>query len=138
MPDFPSLQWFESVRAAANEDRAFRSLGTCDAQVGVPIGDHVFVLDFEAFECSGVAERAGDALLDVDFWIKLEPDDWRSLLTNIRRNGGADSQHTFNTLDVENGIVESNSPYGSNSFLRYHLTIQRFFDLSSQVETTFA
>ena len=131
MPVFPSVEWFEAVRSAANLDPEFRSLGTAEAQVGVKVGDQVYVLDFDAFECSGVSR------VDVDFYMDMSPEAWRSLLINVMENGGADSEHTFNTLDVESGIVESSSPYGLNSFPRYHLTVQRFFDVSGQIETTF-
>ncbi len=138
MPVFPSIDWFDSVRAAANSDRRFRALGSCDARVGIKAGERIFVLDFEAFECSGASEGTEESLLDVDFWLSMGADEWRSLLENIRRNGGADSEHTFNTLDIERGIVESPNAYGANSFLRYHLTLQRLFDLSADIETTFA
>ena len=137
MPVFPSEEWFEAVRSAANLDPAFRSLGTAEAQVGVKVGDQVYVLDFDAFECADVSQVEEHVLLDVDFYLDMAPEAWRSLLANVSENGGADSEHTFNTLDVENGIVESSNPYGLNSFPRYHLTVQRFFDVSSQVETTF-
>lgn len=137
MPVFPSVEWFEAVRAAANSDPVFRSLGTAEAQVGVKVGDDVYVLDFDAFECAGVSQVEEHILVDVDFYLEMSAEDWQSLLTNVRENDGADSDHTFNTLDVENGIVESSNPYGMNSFPRYHLTVQRFFDVSSQVETTF-
>ena len=137
MPTFPSVEWFEAVRGAANEDREFRSLGTCFAQVGVRVGERVFLLDFEAFECAGVSEADDAALHDVDFALNMAPDEWRRLLDNIRENGGADSENTFNTLDIERGVVESPNPYGMNNFPRYHLTVQRFFDLSSRIETTF-
>ena len=138
MPVFPSIDWFDSVRTAANSDRQFRALGSCDANVGIKVGDQIFILDFEAFECSGASEGSDDSLLDLDFWLSMEPDAWRALLENIRQNGAADSDHTFNTLDIENGIIESTDAYGANSFPRYHLTLQRLFDLSAQMETTFA
>ena len=138
MPVFPSIDWFDSVRAAANSDREFRALGSCDAKVGIKVGEQVFVLKFEAFECAGASEGGEDSLLDGDFCLSMGPDAWRGLLENIRRNGAADSEHTFNTLDIENGIVESPNAYGANNFLRYHLTLQRLFDLSAHMETTFA
>ena len=138
MPVFPSIDWFDAVRAAANADRQFRALGSCDAKVGLKVDEQIFILDFEAFECSGASEGSEDALLDVDFSLSMGADDWRSLLENIRRNDGADSEHTLNTMDIEHGIVESSNPYGVNSFYRYHLTLQRLFDLSAGVETTFA
>ena len=137
MPVFPSVEWFEAVRTAANSDPAFRSLGTAEALVGVKVGEQVYVLDFDAFECAGVSQVEEHVLVDVDFYLDMTPDTWRSLLTNVRENDGADSEHTFNTLDVENGIVESSNPYGMNNFMRYHLTVQRFFDVSGQIETTF-
>ena len=137
MPIFPSVEWFESVRAAANSDPAFRSFGTAEAQVGVKVGDDVYVLDFDAFECAGVSQVEEHILRDVDFYLDMNPEEWRTLLTNVRENDGADSEHTFNTLDVENGIVESSNPYGMNNFPRYHMTVQRFFDVSAQIETTF-
>ena len=138
MPVFPSTEWFDALRAEANADREFRALGSCDAKVGVKVGDHIFILDFEAFECSGASESSEDALLDVDFSLSMGIDEWRALLENIRQNDGADGEHTLNTMDIEHGIVESSNPYGVNSFYRYHLTLQRLFDLSAGVETTFA
>ena len=137
MPVFPSIDWFDSVRSAANSDRQFRALGSCDAKVGLRVDEQIFVLEFEAFECSGASEGTEDALLDVDFSLSMGSDAWKSLLENIRTNGAADSEHTFNTLDIEHGIVESPNAYGTTSFLRYHLTLQRLFDLSAEVETTF-
>ena len=138
LPVFPSTDWFDSVRAEANADREFRALGSCDAKVGIKVGEQVFVLAFEAFECAGASDGSEDSLLDVDFSLSMEADAWRALLENIRQNDGADSEHTFNTLDIEHGIVESRNAYGANSFPRYHLTLQRLFDLSAQMETTFA
>jgi len=137
LPVFPSVEWFDNVRSVANADPAFRGLGTCNADVGVRVGDAVYLLSFEAFECAGVSEGEERDLLDVNFYLDMEPEAWRSLLANIRDNDGADSERSFNTLDIENGIVGSPNPYGLNDFARYHLTIQRFFDLSGRVETTF-
>ena len=137
MPAFPSIEWFEAVRVAVNDDREFHSLGVCFAQVGVRVGERVFLLRFEAFECAEVCESDEIALYDVDFTLNMSPEEWRRLLNNIRENNGADSENTFNTLDIEYGIVQSPNPYGMNNFPRYHLTIQRFFDVSSRVETIF-
>ncbi len=137
MPIFPSVEWFDSVRGVANGDSRFRNLGTTDAKVGVLVGEQAFVLDFEAFECARTAAADQDALRDVDFSLRMSPDEWRALLTNIDENDGADAYHTFNSLDIDNGIVESSNPYGLNNFPRFHMSLQRFFDLSSRVETTF-
>lgn len=137
MPTFPSTDWFESVRCVANADAAFRSAGTSETTVGVKIGARVFILSFVAFECAAVSEAEERDLLDVDFYLDMSPDDWRAMLSNIAANDGADSEHTLNTLDVERGIVAAATPYGKNNFARYHLTVQRFFDVSAQVQTAF-
>ena len=71
MPVFPSVEWFQAVRTAANADPAFRSLGTAEAQVGVKVGDDVYVLDFDAFECSGVSQVEEYYLVDVDFYLEM-------------------------------------------------------------------
>ena len=138
MPQFPSTDWFERLREAANADAEFRALGTMDALVGVKAGARSFALRFEAFECAEVREIEERELADADFYIDMDVPAWRALLTNIRENDGADPAHTLNALDIENGIIRAANPYGLNGFPRCHLTVQRFFDLSAGVETEFA
>ena len=139
MPDFPSVEWFDSIRQAANTDPDFRALGTCDAAVGVMVGGRVFQLDFKAFQCTGVSETDEDSLRDVDFYLEMQPPGWKALIENIRAHSGADPDHTLNTLDLSEpeGILRSRDAYGLNSFLCYHLTIQKFFDSAASVETTY-
>ncbi len=137
MPLFPSVEWFEAVRAVANEDAAFRRLGTSEALVGVRAGASAYLLEFDGFECVGARRTEEHMLADADFCLNMSVEAWRTLLVNIRENGGADADHTFNTLDIDNGIVEASTPYGMNAFPRCHMTIQRFFDVSAQVETVF-
>ena len=140
MPLFPSIDWFNAVRDAANEDSRLRSLGTCDVAVGVKVGERVFRVDFEAFECAGVLEIDETGLPETDFFLELPPDGWVGLLRNIKSNGGADPDHSLNRLDLEHpgGIVHSHDEFRRLSFLRYHLSIQSFFDASAHVDTTFA
>ncbi|MCH7800109.1 MAG: hypothetical protein IIC24_01060 [Chloroflexi bacterium] len=139
MPVFPSVEWFDSVKSAANDDPEFRALGTSDTTVGVKIGDQIFQLDFYAFECARVAEIGEDDLYDVDFYLEMEPDRWQSYIQHIQANGAADAQHTLNTLDLSEsgGILKSHDTYRMNNFFRYHLTIQKFFDSAARVETTY-
>ena len=139
MPAFPSVQWFNALRDAVNEDPQFRSLGTCDAKVGIKAGHQAFLITFEAFECAGVQEIDEDSLRDADFYLDLSPDEWQEFLSNIRTNGKADSDHSLNNLDLSrpSGMVKSHDEYRRNSFLRYHLSLQAFFDASAGLETTF-
>jgi hypothetical protein len=49
MPIFPSVEWFDAVRAAFNSDDSYRGGGggTCDATVGIKAGQQVFLLVFD-------------------------------------------------------------------------------------------
>ena len=139
MPAFPSIEWFNTVRTAANDNPEFKALGSNDTRFGVKIGDQIVRVDFYAFECTGVAEISEDDLFDVDFYLEMEPERWQSYIQHIQAAGAADAQHTINTLDLNEpgGILKSHDPYRRNNFFRFHLTIQKFFDSAATVETTY-
>ena len=140
MPEFPSIEWFEAVRDSANADTQFTSQGTVNCVMGAKVGDSAFALTFEGFECSSVQSVDQGALRDLDFYIDLSPTEWRELLDNISANGGSDSAHTLNTLDltIPTGCVKSANELRRAAFFQYHLSLQAFFDASSRVETTYA
>ena len=137
---FPSLAWFEALRGLVNEDAGYRQFGTVDADMGVKVGDEVYVINFEAFRCKSV--RAGNEydLINVDFFIEMELDAWRGMLENIKANSGAEAGQTLVSLDMINEI--SNNATGdqlrADLFFRYNQSLQHFFDLSANMETTFA
>ncbi len=137
---FPSLAWFEALRGLVNEDAGYRQYGTVDAEMGAKVGDDVYVIAFEAFQCKSV--RAGNEydLINVDFFIEMEPDAWRRMLENIKANDGAEAGQTLVSLDMIHEI--SNNATGdqlrADLFFRYNQSLQHFFDLSAQLETTFA
>ena len=140
MPQFPSVEWFEAVRESANGDSQFTSQGTVNCVMGVKADDAAFAIAFEGFECAGVEAIPEGELRDLDFYIDLPPAEWRELLGNIAANGGADSAHTLNTLDLTmpSGCVKSGNELRRAAFFQYHLSLQAFFDASARVETTFA
>ena len=140
MPEFPSVEWFEAVRDSANNDSQFKSQGTINCRMGVRASDAAFAITFEGFECADVEAIPEHELRDLDFYIDLSASDWKALLDNIAANGGSDSAHTLNTLDLTlpNGCVKSDSELRRTAFFQYHLSLQAFFDASAKVETTFA
>lgn len=139
MPVFPSLEWFQALREVVNQDVEYRHFGTCDAVMGVKVGDRVFQITFEAFEVADVAEIGERAPRDCDFFLDLPAEQWREMLTNIRENGGADLSHTLNTLDFTlDQIAKSDDEYRRDLFYRYNQSFQQFFDDSRLVETQFA
>ncbi len=140
MPEFPSVEWFESVRERANNDVQFTSQGTVNCLIGVKVDDAAFTVKFEGFECTEVDSIHADELRGVDFYIDMSPTDWKELLDNIAANDGADSTHTLNTLDLTmpNGCIKSDNELRRAAFFQYHLSLQAFFDASAKVETTFS
>ncbi len=137
---FPSLAWFEALQGMANEDAGYRQIGTVDADMGVKVGDSVFIITFEAFECRSVRAGSEYDLINVDFFIEMEPAAWRAMLENIRANGGAEAGQTLVSLDMLHEI--SNNAVGdqlrADLFFRYNQSLQHFFDLSANLNTVFA
>ena len=137
---FPSLAWFEELRRMVNDDPAYRQIGTVDASMGIKIGDEVFVVTFEAFACSAV--RAGNEydLINVDFFIEMEWDAWKTMLEDIKANGGAGAGQTLVSLDMLNEISTNatGDQLRADMFFRYNQSLQHFFDLSASLNTVFA
>ena len=143
MPLFPSVDWFDRVRAEFNSDDSFRhgGGGTCDATVGVKVGDRAFLILFEAFGCSEAREISDSDLEGADFYLEMGLEQWEEMLRNIKENGEADRDHTLNTLDmqIEDGLAQSRTgdQYRQDFFFRYNQTFQYFFNASARVETSF-
>jgi len=140
MPKFPSVEWFDAIKDLVNNDEAFKRLGTVDATVGVKVGDRIFQLTFEAFECSDAKEIPEHELRDLDFWLEQSPEQWREMLENIKQHGSADLQHTLNTIDLNmpDGFARSHDGYRRDTFYRFNQSLQHFFDSSSKIDTQFA
>jgi phytoene dehydrogenase-like protein len=86
---FPSVEWFQALQQLVNVDPEFRRLGSIDAAMGVKVGSRVFVVVFEAFECTEVRDGSEADLDDLDFYLELSEADWRELVENTKANGGA-------------------------------------------------
>ena len=137
---FPSLGWFEALQKLVNDDPAYRQIGTVDAAMGVKVADEVFVVTFEAFECRSV--RAGNEydLINVDFFIEMEPNAWRTMLENIKANGAAEAGQTLVSLDMLHEISTNatGDQLRADMFFRYNQSLQHFFDLSANLNTIFS
>ncbi len=138
---FPSVEWFQGLQQMVNGDPEFRRLGSIDAAMGVKVGSKVFVVIFEAFECTDVREGSEADLDDLDFYLELSEADWRELIENTKANGGADRQHTLNTLDLtaDDGFAQNatGDQLRGDIFFRVNESLQYFFDLSTKLDTVF-
>jgi hypothetical protein len=141
---FPSVSWFEAVRAVYNSDPRYHGggAGSCDCRAAVKIGRRSFLIAFEGADCAEVDEIDDAALAEVDFYLEMPPADWQAMIEDIAAHDGASLQCTLNSLDLEreDGLARSvhGDQYREDLFFRYNQTFQYFFDASAQVATAFA
>jgi hypothetical protein len=132
---FPSLEFFEALQRRTLEDAArFEKLGTCDTSFGVRIGDELYSLHFEIYECARV-ERGGEPG-KLDFVLSAPPAVWCEMIESIREHAGADPAHTLNTLSHlgDRIRVEYDDAEGHDRFYRYMASLQEFFDQARHLD----
>ncbi|HVA82150.1 MAG TPA: hypothetical protein VNF29_14580 [Candidatus Binataceae bacterium] len=141
---FPSTDYFEALKGKMTaQPEKFRRLGFIDTTFGVRVGHNGktrnFVLEFEVFDLKNVREVDAIDLKKIDFMIEGDAKIWREMIENIHRNGEADSAHDLNTLTHfgEQLKIVYDDPDGHDKLYRFMESIQKFFDLSSQVEVSF-
>ena len=138
---FPSVEWFQALQQLVNVDPEFRRLGSIDAAMGVKVGSRVFVVVFEAFECTEVRDGSEADLNNLDFYLELSEADWRELVENTKANGGADRRHTLNTLDLtaNDGLAQNatGDQLRGDIFFRVNESLQYFFDQAAKLKTVF-
>jgi hypothetical protein len=141
MPTFPSVEWFDAIKNLVNQDAAFRHNGTIDTVIGVKVGDKIYEITFEAFECTNVREVGENDLRDMDFWLEQPYENWKAMIENIKEHGKADLALTLNTIDLSmpgEGLARSHDGYRRDAFYRFNQSIQDFFDASAKIDTQFA
>jgi hypothetical protein len=142
MPVFPSTEWFQAVADLAMADDRYRRYGRVDALVGIKVGDRMFRMTFDVFDINDIREIGFDDLRDLDFYLEMEPERWQAMLEDIKANDGAGLDYTLNTIDLRlpDGLAINamGDGYRMDKFFRFNESLQRFFDLSAQIETTFA
>ncbi len=132
---FPSLQFFEALQQRTKEasDR-FEKLGYCDTSFGVRVGDELYCVAFEVYECVGVGEGGNPA--ELDFVLSGPAEVWNEMVEVIGKHGGADAAHTLNTLSHLGDLidVEFVDPEGGDRFFRFMASIQEFFDQAQYLD----
>ncbi len=132
---FPSLEFFQALAERTREDAAtFEKLGYCDTSFGVKVGDSLYSLQFEVYECVSASEGGDPAKLD--FVLAATPAVWNEMVESIVKHGGADAAHTLNTLSHIGDVikVEYEDPEGHDRFYRFMASIQEFFDQARHLD----
>ena len=143
MTVFPSEEWFDQVRDVFNRDEQYHGAGggACDTTFGVKVGGDIFELVMEGLECTSARRIDAGSLKNVDFYLDMEPEEWRQMIENIKENDGADLDWTLNTLDLdrEERLAKSvtGDQYREDLFFRFNQTLQFFFDASARIDTEF-
>ncbi len=139
MTDFPSVEWFKQAGDLLNKSDSFKRLGTCDTQMGVQVGDRYFQVDFDAFEVTGASEIDAAAADELDFYLVQSPDAWKAMLDDIKSNGHATHEFTLNSLDLRSDqeLAIGKDYNRRDAFYRFNQTLQDYFDMSAQMETTY-
>jgi len=141
MPVFPSVEWFQQVADLAMADAAFRKAGRVDAILGCRVGGRTIGMVFDVFTVRDIREIGDDELRDLDFYLEMPPARWQEMLEDIKRTGHAGLTQTLNTIDLKlpDGLAINavGDAYRTDKFFRFNQSLQRFFDLSAQIETTF-
>ena len=141
MAKFPSVEWLKEIQDLVNGDERLSKLGTCDAVMGLKVGDTALEVTFEAFDCTGVREISEADLASTDFYLDASPETWQAMLESISQNGGQPArEYTLNTIDylAADGFAKSDDQSKRDSFFRYGQTFQLFFNASAEIKTEFA
>jgi hypothetical protein len=141
MPGFPSVEWLTAVANLAMPDGRYRRFGRVDALVGIKVGDEIFGMTFDVFDIRDIREISMDEARDLDFYLEMPTETWQKMLESVKEEGHAGLNYTLNTLDLKlpNGLAINamGDGYRMDKFFRFNESLQRFFDLSANVETTF-
>jgi hypothetical protein len=122
-----SLEWLEGARNAVNADPSFRKRGSIDVKMAVRVDEAMFLVTFAGFSCHEVRAIAAQALRDADFTVEMSNDQWNRFLAGRRGGKG----RTLAEIDTTDGVIQSSTPRKQLDFLRYHTSIQAFFDAGS-------
>lgn len=143
---FPSVEFFDALRTLINADPdRFRRLGTVDmtlvAKIDYPDHSDRYEILFAGYRCVSVrpvapgASAAKDAII-----LEGAYPAWREMVENIASNGGADLEHSLNTLTLLDTPmrVYADNQLDVDLFYRYQQNLQDFFDAGARVQTYFA
>ena len=141
MPVFPSAEWLQAVADIAMADEKYRHLGRVDALAGIKVDERQFRLTFDVFDIRDIREIGFDELRDLDFYLEMDEAGWQRMVDDIRQEGHAGLETTLNTLDLRmpDGLHQNamGDGYRADKFFRFNESLQRFFDLSAGIETTY-
>jgi hypothetical protein len=139
VPDFPSVEWFRQAADLLEKTDSYKRLGTCDTEMGVKYGDEYYEIDFEAFGIADIKKIDAARAEELDFVLVQSPEAWKAMLDDIKANGHATHEFTLNSLDLRSNeeLAIGKDYVRRDAFYRFNQTLQEYFDMSAQMETTY-
>jgi hypothetical protein len=119
-----SVEWLQNAQARINADPKFRKLGSIDVAMVVHVGTSAFLVTFGGFTCHAVANITPQQMRDADFIVTMSPEGWDKFVAGRRSGAG----RTLLDLDATDAVVTAVNPRKKLDFLRYHTSLQAFFD----------
>lgn len=142
MPAFPSVEWLQAVADITMTDERYRRFGRVDALVGIKVGEQILAMTFDVFDIRDIREIGADEARDLDFYLEMPTETWQKMIESTKAEGHAGLNYTLNTLDLKlpDGLAINamGDGYRMDKFFRFNESLQRFFDLSASIDTTFA
>ena len=126
-----SEKWLKNAQSAVNADPSFRKRGSIDVKMAVKSDKSTYLVTFGGFTCHDVRTITDAGLRDADFAIDMSADQWDRFVQG-RRNG---SGRTLVDLDTTDDIIKAINPRKKLDFLRYHTSLQAFFDAGACAES---
>jgi hypothetical protein len=117
-----------------NADPSFRKRGSIDVKMAVKSDKSTYLVTFGGFSCHDVRTMTDAGLRDADFAIDMSDDKWERFLQGRRSGSG----RTLVDIDTTDDIVKAINPRKKLDFLRYHTSLQAFFDAGARAGSSHA
>lgn len=133
MPDL-SASKLKRTRDLVNEDPNFRHLGNIDLNMGIKVDQLMYLVSFEGFTCHDIREIGTKDVREADFIIEMSSQQWSRFVSGCQSGNGP----SLVQLDTSDNIVKAADPRTKLTFLRYHTSIQAFFETYATLDATVA
>jgi hypothetical protein len=126
-----SENWLKKAQSAVNADPSFRKRGSIDVKMAVKSDKATYLVTFGGFSCHDVRTMTDAGLRDADFAIEMSADQWERFLQGRRTSSG----RTLVEIDTTDDVVKAINPRKKLDFLRYHTSLQAFFDAGLRADS---
>ena len=126
-----SEKWLKNAQSAVNADPSFRKRGSIDVKMALKSDQATYLVTFSGFSCHDVRTITDADLRDADFTVEMNADQWDRFLQGRRSGSG----RTLVEIDNTDDVVKAINPRKKLDFLRFHTSLQAFFDAGLRADS---